>query len=86
LDDTAQKLKEICGGVHELLVDLDLQIDPDLDPDLDIDQTFDVEAARRLWRHVPDLVEITTGVSNIAFWGHLARTLLDREHRLGTLG
>ena len=85
VDDQAQKLKELCDQVYEVLDALDRQIDPDLDPDLDIDETFDPEAARRLWRHVPDLLEVTSGVSSLALWAKVVRTLLDIEHRHGTI-
>lgn len=81
VDHQAQKLHAYCEQLEELMETLD----QDIDPDVPINETFDPEAARRLWQHVPDLIDLTFGVSNLAFWTHILRTVLDIERRHGTI-
>jgi hypothetical protein len=47
--------------------------------------TRDPEAARRLGRHVPDPIDLTSGISNLALWVHLLRIVHDIERRHGTI-
>jgi hypothetical protein len=47
--------------------------------------TPDPKAVRRLGRHVPDPIDLTSGISNLALWVHLLRIVLDIERRHGTI-
>jgi hypothetical protein len=85
---TVPGLFELAQSVDNWAQDIKEQCDPlraALEPyDQDDELKFDPDAARRLWQHVPDLVDITSRVSNLAIFIHVLRTLLDIERRHAT--